>query len=108
LFGKAIDLVVPGDPVRFVELAKAIGFSGIGLYVNDQNVSSAHLDTREAEKVATWGRIGSKGAPYVALDLVLEEVRKRGLATVVTVGTSVFSLTLLLLWFIFWRENEND
>jgi hypothetical protein len=101
LLGRAFDLYVPMDPGAFVEAAKRVGFKGIGVYVNDQNVVSAHVDVRPTSDLASWGRIGSRGVPYVALSTVLEELQRRGLTVPVAVGGGFLALTILVLLLIF-------
>ena len=75
---KAIDIFpsVNGEPlldgadvIRFVELAKSVGFTGIGVYQDTifKNTKwvMVHLDTRDSDRVATWSRIDGQ---YFAIE----------------------------------------
>lgn len=62
-------LIDSSDIIRFVELAKRAGFTGIGVYRDTtfQGVdwTMIHLDVRPAERIATWARIDGT---YTSID----------------------------------------
>lgn len=107
LYGRAIDIVVPGGYEKFLDLAKSVGFTGIGLYVNSKDVVSAHLDVRPTNRIATWGKvIGQTGE--VALSVVVQELKRRGLLVPVAVGSgAALILTIVVLYAIFSSGDRN-
>ena len=45
------------DRARAFNTAKQVGFRGIGLYTDTQPGNMLHVDTRDADRVATWSRV---------------------------------------------------
>lgn len=45
------------DRERAYEVAKAVGFTGIGLYTDTAPGNMVHLDVRTSSRVATWSRV---------------------------------------------------
>lgn len=99
---KAIDFVVPGDPVAWYQAAERVGFTGIGLYVNPQNAVSMHVDTRPTGP-ARWSRVDGVMS---SIDKALDRIIAVGLSEPVqTAGkTLILGLTIVLLWSIFRRH----
>jgi hypothetical protein len=84
--GTAIDFYMPDyDPIRILNEIKAMRyFHGYGMYLNEKNVVSFHVDMRSdrsADNPATWGAYinpdsdGNREYNYVALANVLESVK---------------------------------
>jgi hypothetical protein len=109
--GTATDSTWPGqDPVRINSLALQSGlFSGVGIYWNDVNVASHHLDTRTNRSVshpATWGAYithpfdQATGGhvtkyEYTVMDTILEMIKKK--AVPITLSLIGFALLLYLM-----------
>lgn len=45
------------DRQRAHDTARAVGFTGIGLYTDTKPGNMLHVDTREGSRVATWSRV---------------------------------------------------
>lgn len=45
------------DRARAFNTAKQVGFRGIGLYTDTTPGNMLHVDTRDADRVATWSRV---------------------------------------------------
>lgn len=56
------------DAQKAVEIAKKVGFTGIGVYSDTINGMMLHVDVRPGARVATWGRVNGQ---YVGLDAAL-------------------------------------
>ncbi len=77
---QAADIILAGmvtrsDVRRAVDIARDLGFGGIGLYPHWQQGAGLHVDVRPREggHIATWGRIRQvKG--YVSYARALEEM----------------------------------
>ena len=73
---RALDVMPEGlesayEVGQFFELAKEIGFTGIGFYPNWKPLPGFHLDVRPG-KLATWGRIDGKH--YVSIIEAFESI----------------------------------
>jgi hypothetical protein len=78
---KAIDIMPRGildDPDTAIDIANAIGFTGIGYYphwfIGDNVRGGLHLDVRQGDPMnpATWGGVRTKkGQVYVSLEEAL-------------------------------------
>jgi len=99
LLGKAVDFVPPGDPLDALHEAHAVGFTGIGLYVNEKGGVSIHADNRPGVG-ATWGVLSGV---YDAIGPVIERVKTLSVSAVETSAAvaGIFLLTTLALWYIF-------
>jgi hypothetical protein len=102
LYGKAIDFVVPGDPVAWYRAAEKVGFAGIGVYINPANAVSMHVDIRPTG-AARWSRVDGVMS---SIDSALERIIAVGLsAPVQAAGKGVIlGLTIFMLWAIFRRN----
>ena len=102
LVGKAIDFVVPGDPVAWYQAAERVGFTGIGLYVNPANAVSMHVDVRPTGP-ARWSRVDGVMS---SIDKALDRIIAVGLSAPVQAAGkgAILGLTILLLWSIFRRH----
>ncbi len=102
LFGKAIDFVVPGDPVAWYRAAERVGLTGIGLYVNPANAVSMHVDVRPTGP-ARWSRVDGVMS---SIDKALDRIIAVGLSAPVQAAGkgAILGLTILLLWTIFRRH----
>ena len=102
LLGKATDFVPPGDPLTAYNMAQEVGFTGIGLYVNERGVTSIHVDNRPGRS-ARWGVL--EGV-YGAITPVIDRLKALGYRAVqepaVKVGGIV--LTIVIAWYIFTRR----
>ena len=99
---KAIDFVVPGDPVAWYQAAEKVGFTGIGLYVNPANAVSMHVDVRPTG-AARWSRVDGVMS---SIDKALDRIIAVGLSAPVQAAGkgAILGLTMLLLWSIFRRH----
>ena len=102
--GRAIDFVVPG--VDSLDVLAAIrdvrAFSGYGMYTNENNVQSFHVDTRvdrDTDDPATWGAWRDRTAgvtawQYVGLSQIVYMVKKN--------VSTIWPILLigLALWFL--------
>lgn len=105
--GRAIDVAFPGaDSLALLsQLQAARLFSGYGLYNNEANAQSFHVDTRVNRTVdnpATWGAIvshpgGKQVNDYVGLSYIVDLVKKN--------SVKVLGLVLLVLGLI-WVSNR--
>lgn len=102
LYGKAIDFVVPGDPVAWYREAEKVGFTGIGLYVNPANAVSMHVDVRPTGP-ARWSRVDGVMS---SIDKALDRIIAVGLSAPVQAAGkgAILGLTMVLLWAIFRRN----
>jgi len=102
LVGKAIDFVVPGDPIAWYKAAEQVGFVGIGLYINPANVVSMHVDVRPTGR-ARWSRVDGVMS---GIDKALERIVAVGLSAPVQAARKglILGLTIFLLWSIFRRK----
>jgi hypothetical protein len=102
LYGKAIDFVVPGDPVAWYRAAEKVGFAGIGLYINPANAVSMHVDVRPTG-AARWSRVDGVMSP---IDRALDRIIAVGLSAPVQAAGkgAILGLTIVLLWAIFRRN----
>ncbi|WP_428398401.1 hypothetical protein [Marinobacter salarius] len=46
------------DRRRAYEIAREVGFTGVGLYTDTQPGNMLHVDVRNGNRVATWSRVG--------------------------------------------------
>jgi len=99
LLGKAVDFVPPGDPLEAYRLAEEVGFTGIGLYLNEKGVTSIHADNRPGYD-ARWGVLSGV---YGTVDRVVSRLKSLAVTVVeqpeLSLGTLV--LTIIALWYIF-------
>lgn len=56
------------DRMRAYDIAKAVGFTGIGIYADTMPGNMVHLDNRDGTHVATWSRVAGQ---YKAISEVL-------------------------------------
>jgi len=76
-FGRAVDIMLPDGPdlETAFGIAKAVGFTGIGVYPDWEPYQGLHLDIRKLEpgySIATWGGKNKDGRQvYVSLSEVL-------------------------------------
>jgi hypothetical protein len=98
LLGKACDFVPPGNPLTAYREAEAVGFTGIGLYLNERGGVSMHVDNRPGAS-ARWGKLYGV---YGAIEPVLQRLRAIGhVAVQKPVVSGLFLLlTGLLLYYI--------
>jgi len=105
LVGRAIDVSFPGlDSLQVLGVIRSSRlFSGFGLYTNDQNVQSFHVDTRTARTVdnpATWGDVidhstGKRVDSYTSLDAVINLVKKN--AGTIGLGVLILGVAAFLI-----------
>lgn len=102
LVGKALDFVVPGDPVAWYKAAERVGFTGIGLYINPANAVSMHVDVRPTG-AARWSRVDGVMS---SIDKALDRIIAVGLSAPVQAAGkgAILGLTIVLLWAIFRRN----
>ena len=102
LLGKAVDFVPPGDPLDALHEAQSVGFTGIGLYLNEKGGVYIHADNRPGQG-ATWGVLNGV---YGGIGPVIERLKaldvKDSESPVATTGIIV--LTALVLLYIFSRR----
>lgn len=102
LLGKAVDFVPPGDPLDALHEAKSVGFTGIGLYLNEKGGVYIHADNRPGQG-ATWGVLngvyGGIGPVIERLKALTVKVVESPVAT-----TGIIVLTALVLLYIFSRR----
>lgn len=71
--GNAIDVMLPdmvtkADANRAINVAKNVGFTGIGIYPDWLPYAGMHLDVREGSR-ATWGGVDVDGSQeYIAIN----------------------------------------
>ncbi|MDP2505646.1 hypothetical protein [Oceanobacter sp. 3_MG-2023] len=70
---RAIDVFPEGmeaaeDRARAYQIAKDVGFTGIGIYTDTKPGNMIHVDVRKGTHVATWSRVGYQ---YLGIDEVL-------------------------------------
>ena len=76
-FGRAADVMLPDGPdlQTAFKLAKAVGFTGIGVYPDWSPYPGLHLDIRKlrpGQSIATWAGVKQDGKQeYVSLSEVL-------------------------------------
>ena len=102
LLGKAVDFVVPGDPVAWYRAAERVGLTGIGLYLNPANAVSMHVDVRPTG-AARWSRVDGVMS---SIDKALDRIVAVGLSAPVQAAGkgAILGLTIVLLWAIFRRN----
>lgn len=96
--GKAVDVVFPGrtDSAYIYNQALESGlFGGVGIYTNERNAQSFHLDTRS--ELATWGGIYSqvgaeRAVRYTTADAVLALITEKK-----TLSLSLLAMAVLLI-----------
>jgi hypothetical protein len=103
--GRAIDIAWPGsDSLTLIDQLKSARlFSGVGLYNNQVNAQSFHVDTRVGRSVefpATWGGViemvdGARKTTYIGLTAMIEYVKKNSLTVFALIGVT------LGLWWLF-------
>ena len=106
--GRAIDFVVPGvDSLDVLAAIRGVRvFSGFGMYTNEQNYQSFHVDTRidrSTDAPATWGAWKDRTAnvtawQYVGLSQIVDLVKKN--------VSSIVPLLLigLTLWYLLKKK----
>lgn len=70
---RAIDVFPQGmdnlsERRRALEVAKSVGFTGIGIYTDTKPSNLLHVDVRKTDKVALWARVGGE---YVSITQVV-------------------------------------
>lgn len=102
LLGKAVDFVPPGDPLNALHEAKAVGFTGIGLYLNEKGGVYIHADNRPGQG-ASWGVLDGV---YGGIGPVIERLKALGVRAldVPVATTGIIVLTALVLLYIFSRR----
>lgn len=102
LLGKAVDFVPPGDPLTAYQEAQAVGFTGIGLYLNERGGVSIHVDNRPGAS-ARWGKLYGV---YGAIEPVIQRLKSLGYAATQepVVAGGILLLTGLLLLYIFSKR----
>jgi hypothetical protein len=102
LLGKAVDFVPPGDPLNALHEAKAVGFTGIGLYLNEKGGVYIHADNRPGQG-ASWGVLDGV---YGGIGPVIERLKTLGVKAldVPVATTGIIVLTALVLLYIFSRS----
>jgi hypothetical protein len=96
--GKAVDVVFPGrtDSEYIYNRALDSGlFGGVGIYTNELNAQSFHLDVRA--ELATWGGIWSqvgaeRGVIYTTADAVLSLITEKK-----TLTLSLLAIVVLII-----------
>lgn len=102
LLGKAVDFVPPGDPLDALHEVHSVGFTGVGLYLNEKGGVYIHADNRPGQG-ASWGVLnGVYGGIGPVIDRVKALALKAGKVPVATGG--IILLTALVLIYIFSRR----
>ena len=70
---RAIDVFPAGmdsldERQRAYQIAREVGFTGIGIYTDTKPSNLLHVDVRPGDRVATWGRVDFK---YVGISEVV-------------------------------------
>lgn len=102
LLGKAVDFVPPGDPLDALHEAESVGFTGIGLYLNEKGGVYIHADNRPGQG-ASWGVLNGV---YGGIGPVIERLKtlKVKALDVPVATTEIIVLTALVLLYIFSRR----
>jgi hypothetical protein len=87
--GMAVDTYWPNiDPLIVLEKVKELDlFGGVGIYLNEKDVVSFHFDIREHKEdgdIYSWGcfitsQNGNREYNYVAMNLVVDKIKQKGL-----------------------------
>jgi len=102
LLGKAVDFVPPGDPLDAYFMAQKVGFTGIGLYLNEKGDVYIHADNRPGSG-ASWGVLNGV---YGGIGPVIERLKalKAKVVEPPVAATGIILLTALVLLYIFTRR----
>lgn len=102
LLGKAVDFVPPGDPLDALHETQSVGFTGVGLYLNEKGGVYIHADNRPGMG-ATWGVLNGV---YGGIGPVIERLKALKVTEIgpPAVTTGIIVLTALVLLYIFTRR----